>query len=601
MHSKNTLCLAALVLLLCALFSGWALANTGNAEPQHLEGWEYRWGDSPFSEEGPLWTLDAEPEAWHAIDFPSNPPNRQGQELVWYRVELPENHWQDPVIYIYSIDLLAEVYLGNEKIYAFGEINDDGRGRFAGWPWHQLELPENFAGQSLYFRVFSDYTDIGLWGEVLLIERADLLLKIIATSWFDLLVILFCLLVTLLAFTFSAMQTGARLAFIYLGLLVLTAAGKLLGENQAVQLVLDAPLFRTYLAAISYFILPVFIYLLIQQWLPQLPSRLGFKVALGHLGYALLALVASLLGWVQLSITYPVFDFIFTLSLVLLVYLTARHYQQLDLDERLVMLAFWILAIFLLVDMAVAHSFLPWGRFPLSLGVLIFAFTLFVLALREYQHSQKQILELNATLEERIQQRTASLQTYAQLERERSHQLNKLREDFQRLSYEDALTGLKNRRYLDEALEREVSLAKRQKTPLALLMCDLDHFKAFNDTHGHAAGDEALRNLAGVFLEHFRETDLPCRFGGEEFVIIMPGASKATALARATELLKKLASQHLVYQGKDLGNMTLSVGIASWPDTALDAASLLRAADQALYQAKQKGRNRVEMANDKGA
>ncbi|SFB78946.1 diguanylate cyclase (GGDEF) domain-containing protein [Marinospirillum celere] len=696
-------------LLLIGLF--WSLPSA--ASSLHLVGWEYRWGDSPFNEQGPEWTQADEPEAWHSLAFPSNPPNRSGQEQVWYRTQLPENHWQDPVIYIYSIDLLAEVYLGEQKIYHFGKLDEEGKGRFAGWPWHLIELPEDFAGQTLYFRVYSDYTDIGLWGEVKLIERADLLLRIIDTSWFDLLVILFCVLVALLALVFAAMQATTRKSFLYLSLLLLAAAGKLLGENQAVQLILDAPLFRTYLAAASYFSLPLFIYLLLKEWVGSLDRQLATYMVFVHLGYLALATLASVLGWVQLSITYPVFDLLFTLSLALLLYLTARHFKQLQQDEMLVILAFWVLSVFLLVDMAVAHGFLPWGRFPLSLGVLIFGLTLLVLALTDYKRTQKQIQELNTTLEERISQRTASLQAYAQLERQRSHQLHllnrynqeleetvtqletcnhleeackfleqrfselfrpyqvifkpfdvhsqvandhmkwmlmiedmqlgrqplawlqlqpdtslddqqqleqltqfigraadrlsmtltgiKLRQDLQRLSYEDALTGLKNRRYLDESLEREVSLAKRNKSTLAVLMCDLDHFKSFNDAYGHDAGDQALRNLASLLQEHFRETDLPCRFGGEEFVIIMPGASEAIALKRAQELLSQLAARNLYYQGKNLGQMTLSAGIAIWPCKALTAQELLKAADRALYLAKQKGRNRVEMANNKDA
>lgn len=101
----------------------------------------------------------------------------------------------------------------------------------------------------------------------------------------------------------------------------------------------------------------------------------------------------------------------------------------------------------------------------------------------------------------------------------------KIRQDLQRLSYEDALSGLKNRRFLDEALAREVALAKRNKTPLSVLICDIDHFKDFNDHQGHAVGDQVLVNLGQLLMEHFRETDIPCRFGGEELVILLPDTS----------------------------------------------------------------------------
>ncbi|WP_404418084.1 diguanylate cyclase [Marinospirillum sp.] len=704
--------LPVVILLLLGMLSSSAFAASS---PQHLQGWEYRWGDSPVHDGSPLWTQNREPRAWQAIDFPSNPPKRQGQTHAWYRTQLPDNHWQDPVIYIYSIDLIAEVYLGTEKIYTFGEFDQEGHGRFQGWPWHLIELPEGFSGQTLHFRVYSDYTDIGLWGEVKILERSHLLLEIIQSSYLDLLVIVFCTLMGLIAFAFAFMQTNRR-PFIYLGLLTLAVGSKLLGENQAVQLVMDAPLFRTYLTAAGYFLLPVFIALLLSEWFQNKGQGLMKKLALAHLVYLVLALGLSLIGVLQLSITYPLFDGLFILTLMVLLYLTAKNFQNLNQDQRLVMSAFWVLAVFLLVDMAVAHGFLPWARFPLSIGVLVFALTLMVISMREYQRTQKALHQLNASLEDRIRQRTASLQTYAQLERQRSNQLTllnrhareleelvaelqsfqtleqagnylhqqlpqtfqpykiriqlldktvpgtnttdstpspyqwfltledihlgaqtfakihlnpdpsltdqhqleqlnsfmgrvaerlsmsltslKIRQNLQRLSYEDALTGLKNRRFMDEALEREIALAKRNKRPLSLLICDIDHFKNFNDSHGHEAGDWVLYTLSQVLLEHFRETDIPCRFGGEEFVVLLPGTGKETAVIRAQELLDKVTSSPLTYLEQDLGQITISLGVASWPDQALNPDELLKAADKALYRAKQKGRNRVEVAGN---
>lgn len=177
----------------------------------------------------------------------------------------------------------------------------------------------------------------------------------------------------------------------------------------------------------------------------------------------------------------------------------------------------------------------------------------------------------------------------------------KLRQDLKRLSYEDGLTGLKNRRFMDDALSREITLAKRQKTPLSVLVCDIDHFKRFNDQYGHDTGDFVLRSLATALLEHFRETDLPCRYGGEEFVIIMPGATETTALKRAEELVRKLAGRNMVYQGASIGQVTISIGVASWPGKALTPEGLLKAADRALYQAKQNGRNRAVLAQNQNA
>jgi|TARA_B100001057_G_scaffold474406_1_gene539920 hypothetical protein len=100
--------------------------------------------------------LQDAPEKWNSIGFPSNPPGREGRENVWFRVTLPTGEWQEPVLYIFSVDLIVQVWLEGEKIYQYGEFNADGRGRFEGRPWHEIVLPENYEGKPVYFRIFSN-------------------------------------------------------------------------------------------------------------------------------------------------------------------------------------------------------------------------------------------------------------------------------------------------------------------------------------------------------------------------------------------------------------------------------------------------------------
>lgn len=137
----------------------WSLALGSHAQSPAMaleQGWQYRWGDSPFTSDGvPVWTQDApDNPAWQSIAFPSNPPGRNGQTNVWYRVTLPENQWWEPILYIYSVDLITEVYLDGEKIYQYGTFDKQGQGSFEGWPWHMITLPEGFDGKPLYFRIF---------------------------------------------------------------------------------------------------------------------------------------------------------------------------------------------------------------------------------------------------------------------------------------------------------------------------------------------------------------------------------------------------------------------------------------------------------------
>lgn len=169
----------------------------------------------------------------------------------------------------------------------------------------------------------------------------------------------------------------------------------------------------------------------------------------------------------------------------------------------------------------------------------------------------------------------------------------RLRETLHHQAVRDPLTGLFNRRYLEETLEREISRATRQGASLAVIMLDLDHFKGFNDTFGHPAGDEALRELAVLLEAHVRGSDVACRYGGEEFTLVLPDASLKDAQKRAEELREWVKRMRITHESQALDTMTASMGLACFPEHGSSAEALLRAADAALYRAKAEGRDRV--------
>ncbi|NMN05861.1 MULTISPECIES: diguanylate cyclase [unclassified Novosphingobium] len=158
----------------------------------------------------------------------------------------------------------------------------------------------------------------------------------------------------------------------------------------------------------------------------------------------------------------------------------------------------------------------------------------------------------------------------------------------------DPLTGLFNRRYLEETLALEMARASRSSAPLTVVMCDIDHFKRFNDEFGHDAGDQVLQTVAGELRRRFRDGDVVCRFGGEEFVVIAP-ATEVSVLRARVEEVRVAVSLLTVRQGeRALGSVTMSFGLASWaPGMDREGTALLKAADAALYAAKREGRNRV--------
>ncbi|HEV7913704.1 MAG TPA: GGDEF domain-containing protein, partial [Albitalea sp.] len=156
----------------------------------------------------------------------------------------------------------------------------------------------------------------------------------------------------------------------------------------------------------------------------------------------------------------------------------------------------------------------------------------------------------------------------------------------------DPLTGLLNRRAFDEALDAEVQRSRRRSEPFSVLMLDADHFKDINDRDGHAAGDRALQHLGTLLAAHMRDIDRVCRYGGEEFVVLLPGTTRADAQATAERLREKVEALPPRWQERAL-RLTVSIGVSQWQGADDDVAALLARADAALYRAKEAGRNRV--------
>ena len=172
----------------------------------------------------------------------------------------------------------------------------------------------------------------------------------------------------------------------------------------------------------------------------------------------------------------------------------------------------------------------------------------------------------------------------------------KLRVSLHDQSIRDPLTDLFNRRYLEETLEREIHRAARLQRSVAVIMLDIDHFKRFNDTFSHEAGDTLLREL-GIFLkQQIRGGDFACRYGGEEFILILPEISMEDLRQSAERLRKKVKELHIQYAGGALEAITLSLGLALFPVHGATGRAVVHAADEALYEAKHQGRDRVVVA-----
>lgn len=695
--------------------------------------WEYRWGDSPFKDDTPLWAIEPDAAQWQAIDFPSNPPGRNNRENIWYRTLIPQGDWRDPVLYIFSVDLIVEAYLDGKQIYHYGQFDTKGQGTFEGWPWHMISLPPDAAGKPIYFRVYSNYLDIGLWGEVKIMDRLKLYQQILHESIDGLLITTFSLLVAFLTLLFALLKTDSRRLLAALGLFSLASAGLAISGSQAKQLLIHQPLMWEYIGAGSYYLLPVALAMILQSWFDRL-QWLFRGLATLFTAYFIGALSLALAGVVSLANTYPVFDLLFALLVPIMLLGSMRLLPTANTDQRIMLFTTAAMTILLILDMAVAHNWIPWGRVPVGWGSLIFSLAIVMLSLRHFLHTQQAIIRLNTTLESRVTERTHELEMFAHREADRARALEfssrkramlddlvveleqqegialamdlfiarlpslcnpisggiyeqdaqhwrliqgwgeiqlpqrqlsigeaqpadtlsrfliqyddprkgrkqiawlvldlerqeanledltpltlhmlftraverinltlskiVLQQALSRFSYEDALTGLNNRRYLDEMLSREIALAHRTQSPLALMICDIDHFKQLNDTHGHAAGDEVLKEVARWLRKTFRDTDIICRYGGEEFVVVMPAASMKDCHERSEQLRSNLETLTITLGTDTIGPATLSAGISALSANLNNADDLLRRADEALYQAKASGRNRIICTTD---
>ena len=170
-----------------------------------------------------------------------------------------------------------------------------------------------------------------------------------------------------------------------------------------------------------------------------------------------------------------------------------------------------------------------------------------------------------------------------------------LRDTLRTQSIRDPLTGLFNRRYLMETMTREFSRASRRQHTVGVIMIDIDHFKQFNDTYGHDAGDALLQALSNFLLKNIRGEDLPCRYGGEEFILILPEATREDTIRRAEELRRGISGLKVVHKGVTLQDVTVSVGVAIYPEHGDTIEVVLKSVDLALYRAKQEGRNRIAL------
>ena len=569
---------ALLVFITCSL----SAASVQTAPKLVDNGWQYYWGDLPFADGWQFDTVNWEPTAEAA-----NPEGRGDNQILWLKLQLPTAEWRNPYLFINSVDLTLQVFEQGKNIYQFGQIDAAGNSQFAGWPWHLVPISAA-ESTTLYFRIFSDYSHIGLSGQVLIGNQADLLANIYARGLPGLFFILVVFIVGILGMLLGYIkkEQGGALS---IGVLSLTLALMMLAENELVQLYLNAPLFWRHIAIFTYFMLPGCLAWGVYLWFERDVSWV--VPVIGGISLLFTSTVAGLILFSEFSVInlYPVFDLLFILLVFGLLLVCLQKMSRVGVREGVI--AFGILALFisLLLDMLSAHGLIPWiGRMG-QWGLIFFTFAMLAVYLIKDIRQQQRLQVLSNELEAEVESRTAELQASQQ--------------KLQFMARRDFLTGLLNRRAFMELASREVVNAIRYKRPLSLVLLDLDHFKNINDQYGHDTGDKVLKAVADVASSKSRQGDLVCRYGGEEFVLLLQDAELQSAQALTQRMQQAIREVSVRSGGGETVSVTGSFGLIHYnsyqscegleqPDDPEQLLHyLLIRADKMMYQVKSTGRD----------
>ncbi|WP_026958317.1 sensor domain-containing diguanylate cyclase [Aliagarivorans taiwanensis] len=609
-----------LLLLICASvraeppslvseLSSFSSAKHGlTTKPELIEsGWSYHWGDIPRS--GGNWAFEG--EHWTAVADLGSLSQRGDETILWLRLELPASRWRDPYIFANSFDLTAQVYEQGQLSYQFGEFDAQGNSRFAGWPWHLIPVNQ-LEPTTLYFRVYSNYAWIGLSGPLLIGNKADLLAQVyhrgLWGQFFIGVVAIVGLLVTLLGLI-KQERSGALSA----GLLSTNLALMMFAENELAQEVVYAPLVWRYIAAFSYFLIPAFLSWVVVAWLKLNRSRLVRGIAQISLLFPAGVLFATLVFDYVFINAYPLFDGLFIVLVLGLLVASCRKalswVQPLraaraasaepglswvklpDGGAQQVLVVFGIVVLFvsLLLDMLSSHGFITWIGRTGQWGLSLFSLTLLGVYLLKDLRQQRRLRRLTASLEAEVEQRTKALRSSEQR--------------LKQLAREDFLTKLLNRRAFMELATRQVSTSLRYHQPLSLLLFDIDHFKQVNDQYGHPTGDQVLKSIAQAIKLTCRQTDLLCRYGGEEFALLLQASKPEQAKVLSERLQEAICAISVTGPHGEEIKVTASFGLIyltryqcdEQSVSKLDAEQLLQEllakADDLMYQVKSDGRN----------
>jgi diguanylate cyclase (GGDEF)-like protein len=537
------------------LSSSWAKA--GHDLEFILKGWQYRLGDSPRANNGSFaWmTANEHKLEWKETSSLQKFDDRQDDKMIWLRVRLPELTSRDPSLFIHSVDTVFEVYLDQKLVYKFGDLDSAEADKFIGWPWHIIELPREFENKYLYFRIYSNLSEIGVVGDVVLGSQAQHISRIV-TQDLDLVILTFLFFfISLLSLLTSVIWREKR-ATTALGIFSLLIGVWSISQTEMKQLFIDSPLFWIYADLTALYFCPIALFVLIEETYGIKYRKVIRWLRNGFFAFAVGSIGFSLTNIVSLPATIQPFNILIVVGVVVCLFSLIRAISSNDSEARIFTIGLLIFCSFVIFD--VINRWNDWQTPVSPYGILLFMFSLgFILRHR--------FLTV--------------------------HQLSVL----------DGLTGVANRHQFDALIEMEWMRARRDSKSLSLVMADIDFFKNYNDTYGHPEGDQCLKRVASTLKTVTRRAgDVVARLGGEEFAILLPGTDRQGALQAAERVRSELKALNIKHQASDVSDrVTLSLGVACLvPDYSISQETLVAAADKALYKAKTLGRDRVCQAEN---
>lgn len=375
--------------------------------------------------------------------------------------------------------------------------------------------------------------------------------------------------------------------------LVIAASYSVFNSTHLFTWILDTAIITRMLYASNVLMIGV-VGLSVWWYIYEVPPTRGLRLlALGHLAVGLFMLCMPF-GWVGAAMR--LFLPAILASIIYLILMIRRAARAGNYAARVILLAGGSVMVFVILgflDVLVLRSGMDlasWAPFILAISFAFVFINRFWRMAENLGEANRLLAQSRDRLEENVALQTEELRSANTLLGQRLAEINQLQESLKEQAFRDPLTGVYNRWLLIETLEREFARARREGHEVCLVMLDCDHFKRLNDAHGHRAGDQVLRKVGELLLSTSRRGDFPCRYGGEEFLAVLPLATLSDGQARAEKWRQSIEEEQV-----EMG-VTVSVGVACFPTHGETPDAVLDQVDKALYQAKERGRNRVEVA-----